>query len=72
VLFHEGDWVNYKSMVFLIPEVDYGVILLMNSNDPAIPSAFRFFAWDVTLIATGADAQYYPPLSLLSCRTFAG
>jgi CubicO group peptidase (beta-lactamase class C family) len=61
VLFHEGDWVNYKSMAFLIPEVEYGMVLLMNSNDPAILSVFRFFAWDVALIATGGEAQYFPP-----------
>jgi CubicO group peptidase (beta-lactamase class C family) len=61
VLFHEGDWINYKSMAFLIPELEYGVVLLMNSNDPAVLSAFRFFAWDVTLIATGGEAQYFPP-----------
>lgn len=61
VLFHEGDWTNYKSMAFLIPEIDYGVILLMNTNDPTITSGFRFFAWDVTLIATGGEPQYFPP-----------
>jgi CubicO group peptidase (beta-lactamase class C family) len=61
VLFHDGDWVNYKSMAFLIPELEYGLIMLMNTNDPAIPSAFRFFAWDLTLIATGGQPQYFPP-----------
>lgn len=61
LLFHEGDWVNYKSMAFMIPELDYGVILLINSNDHTISSAFRFFAWDVTLIATGGEPQYFPP-----------
>ena len=61
VLFHEGDWADYKSMAFLIPELKYGAILLMNSNDHTVTSAFRYFAWDVTLIATGGDAQYFPP-----------
>lgn len=61
VLFHEGDWLGYKSVAFLIPELDYGLVLLMNSNDPTIPSVFRFFAWDVTLISTGGEAQYFPP-----------
>lgn len=61
VLFHEGDWANYKSMTLLIPELSYGVTLLMNTNDVTILSVFRFFAWDVTLIATGGEAQYFPP-----------
>jgi hypothetical protein len=68
VLFHEGDWANYKSMAFLIPELKYGAILLMNSNDHTVTSAFRFFAWDVTLIATGGDAQYFPPAEDLVVR----
>ncbi len=61
VLFHEGDWLGYKAMAFLVPDLDYGVILLMNGNDPTVTSALRFFAWDVTLIATGGEAQYFPP-----------
>lgn len=61
LLFHEGDWVNYKAMALMIPELDYGVILLMNSNDHTIPSVFRFFAWDVTLVASGGEPQYFPP-----------
>lgn len=61
VLFHEGDWAGYKSMAFMIPDLDYGVVLLMNTNDPKITSVFRFFAWDVTLIATGGEPQYFPP-----------
>lgn len=61
VIFHEGDWANYKSVAFLIPELKYGVVLLMNSNDPTVTSAFRFFAWDVTLIAMGGQPQYFPP-----------
>ena len=61
VLFHEGDWLGYKAMAFLVPDLDYGLILLMNSNDPTVTSALRFLAWNVTLIATGGEAQYFPP-----------
>ena len=68
LLFHEGDWANYKSMAFMIPELDYGVILLMNSNDFMVSSAFRFFAWDVTLIATGGEPQVLPPAESFPVR----
>jgi CubicO group peptidase (beta-lactamase class C family) len=61
VLWHEGDWSNYKSVVLMLPEQDYGVVILMNSNDPAVASVFRDFAWDVTLIATGGQAYYSQP-----------
>jgi CubicO group peptidase (beta-lactamase class C family) len=61
VLWHEGDWLNYKAMALLLPELDYGVILLMNTNDPTIGSVFKNFAWDVTLIATNGDAYDFRP-----------
>jgi len=60
-LFHEGDWANYKSVALLLPGLNYGAVVLMNSNDPTASSALRFFAWDVTLLATGGEAQYFPP-----------
>ncbi len=41
--------------------MNYRLVLLMNSNDPTVTSALRFFAWDVTLIATGGAAQYFSP-----------
>ena len=36
---------GYKSVAFLVPELEYGQLLLMNSNDPTVTSALRFFAW---------------------------
>lgn len=61
VLWHEGDWANYKSIALMLPGLDYGVVLLMNSNDPTVSSVFRYFAWDVTLIANGGEAYYFQP-----------
>jgi CubicO group peptidase (beta-lactamase class C family) len=61
VLWHEGDWLGYKSVALLLPGLDYGVILLMNTNDNTITSVFKNIAWDVTLIANGGDAYYFQP-----------
>ncbi|HUF39521.1 MAG TPA: hypothetical protein VMN57_13430, partial [Anaerolineales bacterium] len=61
ILFHEGDGLGYKAMAFLIPEIEYGSILLMNTNDSTVTSAYRFFGWDVALVALGAEPQYFPP-----------
>jgi CubicO group peptidase (beta-lactamase class C family) len=61
VLWHEGGWKEYKSIAFLMPGQDSGVVLLMNTEDPTFTSAFRYFAWDVTLIANGGDAYYFQP-----------
>jgi CubicO group peptidase (beta-lactamase class C family) len=59
IIYQEGDWANYSSIVFLIPEIDFGVTILMNTFDPAVDSAFRGFAFDLTLIANGGNAQYF-------------
>ena len=61
VLFHEGDWKGYKSMVLMLPGQEYGVVLLMNINDATIASVYKNFAWDVTLIANGGEAFYFQP-----------
>lgn len=61
ILWHEGDWKGYKSVALLLPGLDYGVVLLMNTNDPVIASVYGNFAWDVTLIAHGGDAFYFTP-----------
>jgi CubicO group peptidase (beta-lactamase class C family) len=60
-IMHEGDWANFNSVALLIPEIDYGMVILMNNNDPTVDSGLRGFAWDVTLIATNGEAQYFPP-----------
>lgn len=61
VLWHEGGWKGYKSIAFLMPAQDFGVILLMNMEDPTITSVFGYFAWEITLIANGGDAYYFQP-----------
>lgn len=58
---HEGDYSNFKSVVLMIPEADLGIVLLMNTNDPTTSSVFRFFAWDIAMIATGGEIQYSLP-----------
>lgn len=61
VLWHEGGWKGYRSIAFLMPGQDFGVMMLMNTEDPTITSVFRYFAWEVTLIANGGDAYYFQP-----------
>lgn len=61
VLWHEGGWWNYRSIALMLPELSYGVVILMNTNDRTVESVFKNIAWDVTLIATGADPYYFQP-----------
>lgn len=61
VLWHEGDGPGYKAVVLMLPGQEYGVVLLMNTNDYTITSVYKDFAWDVTLIANGGEAFYFKP-----------
>jgi CubicO group peptidase (beta-lactamase class C family) len=60
-LSHEGSWVNFRSIVMMVPQKKIGVVLLMNTNDPAIESAFGSVGWDVLSIYLGNQPSYYPP-----------
>ncbi len=60
-VYHDGDWANYKAVVLMLPSQDYGLALLLNSNDLPIRSVFTYFAWDLTLIATGGEPQFFQP-----------
>lgn len=75
VIWHEGDGPGYKAVTLLMPGQEYGVVLLMNTNDFTITSVYKDFAWDVTLIANGGNAFYFKPsgrLIIRNVRWFAG
>jgi len=61
VVWHDGNWKGYKSVALLLPGLDFGVVMLMNTNDPTISTVYQNFAWDVALIAHGGDAYYFGP-----------
>jgi CubicO group peptidase (beta-lactamase class C family) len=61
VLWHEGDGPGYKAVMLMLPGQEYGVVLLMNTNDYNITSVYKDFVWDMTLIANGGDAFYFKP-----------
>jgi hypothetical protein len=60
VLWHEGDGPGYKAVMLMLPGQEYGVVLLMNTNDYTT-SVYKDFVWDMTLIANGGDAFYFKP-----------
>lgn len=58
---HGGEWFGFLNLMLLIPEYDFGLVLLMNGRDPSTSSAFSNIAFDVALLALGLDAKDYPP-----------
>lgn len=61
VVSHEGSWSTFRTMAIMVPEQKVGVVLLMNTNDAAIESAFSLVGWDVLSIYLGNQPSYYPP-----------
>ena len=60
-LSHGGQWLGFNHTLLFIPEKDWGMVLLLNSNDPATSSAYSNIAFDVALLALGREVQNYPP-----------
>ena len=61
VVSHEGSWSNFRTLAVLVPERKIGLVLLMNTNDQAIMSAFAPVGWDIVSIYLGNQPSYYPP-----------
>jgi CubicO group peptidase (beta-lactamase class C family) len=58
---HEGSWAAFRTIALMVPEQRVGLVLLMNTNDPAIDSLFGAIGWDVLLIYLGKEPALYPP-----------
>jgi CubicO group peptidase (beta-lactamase class C family) len=61
VFSHEGGWASFRTVAILEPQRKVGVVVLMNTTDPAIDSAFGSLGWDVLSIYLGNQPAYYPP-----------
>ena len=60
IISHEGGWASFRTVAILEPQQKVGVVLLMNTNDPAIDSAFGSLGLDVLSIYLGNQPAYYP------------
>lgn len=58
---HEGSWSSFRAITIMIPQEKIGIVMLMNTNDPAIESAFGLVGWDIISIYFGNQPSYYPP-----------
>jgi hypothetical protein len=54
--------------MLLIPEKEFGMVLLLNNKDPLLSSAYSNIAFDVALLALGLEAQHYAPSEDLITR----
>ncbi len=60
-IYHQGSYISFRTVVLMIPQQKVGVIVLMNTDDPAIESAFGWLGWDVASIYLGTQPSHLPP-----------
>lgn len=54
-LSHAGEWVGYTSLLVFIPELETGIVLLMNKHDPARMPEFFSIGWSLSMLAVGLE-----------------
>lgn len=52
---HAGEWVGYTSLLVFIPELETGIVLLMNKHDPARMPEFFSIGWSLSMLAVGLE-----------------
>lgn len=52
-LTHAGEWVGYTSLLVIIPELETGIVLLMNKHDPARMPEYFSLGWSLSMLAVG-------------------
>jgi CubicO group peptidase (beta-lactamase class C family) len=52
---HRGDWVGYYSIMVLIPELETGIVLLMNKSDSRKEPEMFNLGWSLCMLAVGLE-----------------
>jgi CubicO group peptidase (beta-lactamase class C family) len=52
---HRGDWVGYYSIMVLIPELETGIVLLMNKSDASKAPEMFNLGWSLSMLAVGLE-----------------
>lgn len=55
VLSHAGEWVGYTSLLVFIPELETGIVLLINKSDPAKMPEYYSIGWSLSMLAVGLE-----------------
>ena len=52
---HRGDWVGFYSIMVLIPELETGIVLLMNKSDASKAPEMFNLGWSLCMLAVGLE-----------------
>ena len=54
-LTHAGEWVGYTSLLVFIPELETGIVLLMNKHDPVRMPEYFSIGWSLSKLTVGLE-----------------
>lgn len=52
---HAGEWVGYTSLLVFIPELETGIVLLINKHDPTRMPEYFSIGWSLSMLAVGLE-----------------
>jgi hypothetical protein len=52
---HAGEWVGYTSLLVLIPELETGIVLLINKSDSSRMPEYFSIGWSLSMLAVGLE-----------------
>jgi CubicO group peptidase (beta-lactamase class C family) len=52
---HAGEWVGYTSLLVFIPELETGIVLLINKSDSSRMPEYFSIGWSLSMLAVGLE-----------------
>lgn len=52
---HAGEWVGYTSLLVFIPELETGIVLLINKSDSSRMPEYYSVGWSLSMLAVGLE-----------------
>ncbi len=52
---HGGRWIGYRSLMVFVPELDLGMVMLINKSDPVYGDTLDNIGWSTILLASGLE-----------------
>ena len=65
-LAHRGEWVGFSSIMVLIPELETGIVALINKSDPSQGPAIFNLGWSLSMLAMGVEPISTPQADFLA------
>ncbi|MBI4928647.1 MAG: beta-lactamase family protein [Anaerolineae bacterium] len=57
---HGGAWANFRSLIVMVPDLQLGVVVLINKLDQRREEAYDLIVWNTVLLAAGLEPSMVP------------